>query len=62
MGKIKVTLIRSTIGSKRVQKATVEALKLRKIGASNTFEDSPVVRGMINRVHHLVKVEELGEQ
>ncbi len=59
MGKIKVTLVRSTIGSQKAQKATVEALKLNKIGASNVFEDNPCVRGMINKVQHLLKVEKV---
>lgn len=58
MSKIKVTLVKSTIGSKKVQKATVEALKLNKIGVSRVYEDNAPVRGMIERVKHLVKVEE----
>ncbi len=56
---IKVTLVKSTIGSLKNQKATVEALGLKKIGSFNTFEDSAVVRGMIRKVAHLVKVEEI---
>lgn len=58
MSKIKITLVKSTIGCKSVQKATVEALKLNKIGVSRVFEDTPSIRGMINRVSHLVKVDE----
>mgnify|MGYP001474388591 CR=1 FL=1 len=60
MGKIKVTLIKSTIGRLEVQQKTVEALGLKKIGSSNVFEDGPEIRGMIYRVRHLVKVDELG--
>ena len=56
---IKVTLVKSTIACLKNQKANVEALGLRKVGSSNTFEDTPVVRGMIKEVSHLVKVEEI---
>lgn len=56
---IKVTLVKSTIACLKNQKANVEALGLRKVGSSNTFEDTPVVRGMIKKVSHLVKVEEI---
>lgn len=58
MKKCKVTLIKSTIGCINVQKATVEALGLKKIGVSKVYNDTPSLRGMINRVKHLVKVEE----
>jgi large subunit ribosomal protein L30 len=57
--RIKVTLIKSTIACLKNQKANVEALGLKKIGASNTFDDTPIVRGMIKKVSHLVKVEEI---
>ena len=56
---IKVTLVKSTIGSLKNQKANVEALGLKKIGQSNTFKDDAIVRGMISKVSHLVKVEEI---
>lgn len=56
---IKVTLVKSTIACLKNHKANVEALGLRKVGSSNTFEDTPVVRGMIKKVSHLVKVEEI---
>lgn len=59
MSKIKVTLVKSTIGCKVGQKATVEALKLNKIGVSREYEDSPCIRGMIDKVSHLVKVEDV---
>ena len=61
MAKIKVTLIKSTIGRVEKQQATVKALGLRKIGSSKVHEDSAVVRGMITKVSHLVKVEEIAE-
>ncbi|MCQ2602390.1 MAG: 50S ribosomal protein L30 [Clostridia bacterium] len=57
--KIKVTLVKSTITCLKNQKANVEALGLHKVGSSNTFDDTPVVRGMIKKVSHLVKVEEI---
>ncbi len=58
---LKVTQIRSSIGTKPKQRGTLRALGLRRIGASNTLEDRPEVRGMIARVPHLVKVEEVDE-
>ena len=54
---IKVTLVKSTIACLENQKANVEALGLHKVGSSNTFRDDAVVRGMIRKVSHLVKVE-----
>lgn len=56
---IKVTLVRSTIGCIKNQKANVEALGLKKIGQSKIHEDNATVRGMITKVQHLVKVEEV---
>ncbi len=57
MAKIKVTLIKSTIGTLEKQKANVAALGLRKIGSSSVHEDNAAIRGMISVVSHLVKVE-----
>ena len=59
MAKVKVTLIKSTIGSTPYQKKVVEALGLRKIRQSVELEDNPAVRGSVAKVPHLVKVEEL---
>jgi len=56
--KIKVTLVRSPIGYKQDQKDTVRALGLRKMNQTVEKEDSPVIRGMINKVRHLVAVDE----
>lgn len=61
MAKIKVTLVRSTIGALPKHKKTVEALGLRKINSSNVHEDNVAIRGMIKQVCHLVKVEEINE-
>ena len=61
MAKIKVTLVRSTIGAIPKHKRTVEALGLRKINSSNIHEDNEAIRGMAAQVRHLVKVEEVNE-
>ena len=59
MAKIKVTLVKSTIGQIESVKATVKALGLRKIRSSKELEDTPAVQGMITKVNHLVKVEKV---
>ena len=56
---IKVTQYRSAIGSKPKQRGTLRALGLGKIGRSHTLPDRPEIRGMLARVPHLVKVEEV---
>ena len=56
--KVEITLTRSVIGTTEVQRKTVEALGLKKIHESVVREDSPSVRGMINRVSHLITVKE----
>ena len=58
MAKIKVTLVKSTIGQVQSVKDTVAALGLKKIRSSKELEDTPAIRGMITKVQHLVKVEE----
>ena len=58
MAKIKVTLVKSTIGQVESVKATVKGLGLKKIRSSKELDDTPCVRGMIANVKHLVKVEE----
>ena len=57
MAKIKISLVRSTIGSLPNHRATVRSLGLRKIGSSTVQEDTPVIKGMVKAVSHLVKVE-----
>ena len=57
MAKIKVTLVKSTIGQVASVKGTVAALGLKKIRSSSELDDNPSVRGMIAKVAHLVKVE-----
>lgn len=56
---LKVTQIKSSIGFKSDQGATLRALGLGKIGRSVEQVDNPAVRGMIFKVKHLVKVEEI---
>lgn len=57
--KIRVTLVKSTIGCLEKQKRTVEALGLKKIRQFKVHEDNAVIRGMIFVVKHLVTVEEV---
>lgn len=58
MANLKIKLVKSTIGRKKDQIATVKALGLRKIRHVVEHEDTPQIRGMINKVSHLVEVEE----
>jgi large subunit ribosomal protein L30 len=55
---IEITLTRSVIGRPQDQKDTVKALGLRKLHQSVVKEDNPAIRGMINKVSHLVTVKE----
>ncbi len=55
--KITVTQIRSTIGVLERHKATMKGRGLRRVGHTVELEDTPAVRGMINKVHYLVRVE-----
>ncbi len=59
--KLKITLKKSLIGGLKVQRDTVKALGLRKIGHTVIKEDNPCIRGQIFRVRHLVQVEEMNE-
>jgi large subunit ribosomal protein L30 len=59
MAKLQITLVRSLIGRNEKQRATVESFGLKKIRQSVVLNDSPAIRGMINSVNHLVKVEEV---
>lgn len=56
---LKITLVRSHIGLTKKLKGTLEALGLRKIGMVKIAKDIPSVRGMIHKVKHLVRVEEV---
>lgn len=59
MAKLKITLVKSPIACQPKQRKTVEALGLRKLHHSVELNDSPAVRGAINKVSHLLKVEEM---
>ncbi|MCM8596415.1 50S ribosomal protein L30 [Accumulibacter sp.] len=54
---VKVTLVRSLIGTKQSHRATVRGLGLRRLQSSAVLEDTPAVRGMINKVSYLLKCE-----
>ena len=60
MADLQITQVKSTIGSKQNQRATLRTLGLRKIRQSVVRDDTPSVRGMIATVRHLVTVEEVG--
>jgi len=59
MAELKVTQVKSGIGTKPKTRGTLRALGLRRIGMSNVLPDRPEIRGMIARVPHLVTVEEV---
>jgi len=61
MTALRVTQVRSSIGTKPKHRGTLRALGLGRIGRSNTLPDRPEIRGMIARVPHLVTVEEVEE-
>ncbi len=56
--KIKITQIRSPIGRQSYQRDTLIGLGLNKLNRSKVLEDTPSIRGMVNSIQHLVKVEE----
>ena len=59
MADLKVTQVKSSIGSKPKHKGTLRALGLGRIGKSHVLPDRPEIRGMIARVPHLITVEEV---
>ena len=59
--KIKITQVKSAIGRLENQKATIKALGIRKLNKSVIHDDNAVIRGMVNTVKHLVKVEDAGD-
>jgi large subunit ribosomal protein L30 len=58
VAKLNITLVKSGIGYKEDQKATLKALGFHRLNETITREDSLAIRGMINKVRHLVSVEE----
>ena len=59
MAKLKVTYSKSAIGYTEKQKGTIRALGLRKLNQVVEHDDTPVIRGMVHKVKHLVTVEEV---
>lgn len=59
MKKIRVTQVRSLICQKPNHRKTIEALGLHRIGHTKEFNDTPQIRGMITKVHHLIRWEEV---
>ena len=59
MGELKITLVKSTIGAKPKQRLNVKALGLGKLNSSVVQKDNAAIRGMIRKVNHLVKVEQV---
>ena len=59
MSPLKVTQIRSVVGSKQGHKRTVRALGLKRIRDSRVHQDTPQIRGMVQKVQHLVRAEEV---
>ena len=58
-GKLRITWVKSSIGYSQRQKGTIRALGLRRLGDVVEQADTPVIRGMIDKVSHLVQVEEI---
>jgi len=61
VAKLHITWVKSGIGYNKTQRKTLKALGLHRLNSSVTHNDSASIRGMINKVKHLVKVEENGE-
>ena len=57
--KVKITLRRSLIGQKPKAKETVRSLGLKKINSSTVREINPMIQGMLNKIEHLVEIEEI---
>lgn len=58
-GRLRITLVRSVIGRPGDQERTVQSLGLRKVNETVEREDTPSIRGMVNKISHLVKVEKV---
>ena len=58
---IKVTLVKSVSNETKTVKATVQALGLKKIGSTKTFEETPAVMGQLKKVGYLLKIEKEGK-
>ena len=60
MAKLRITWVKSSIGYAKTQKRTLKALGLTRLNKSVTHDNSASIRGMINKVRHLIRVEEEG--
>lgn len=58
MSNVKITLIKSLIGTKQDHRATVRGLGLRRVNSSSIIKLTPAVDGMLNKVRYLIKIEE----
>jgi large subunit ribosomal protein L30 len=56
---LRITWVKSSIGYSRRQKATIRALGFKRLGQTVEQKDTPVIRGMVDKVNHLVEVEEV---
>jgi large subunit ribosomal protein L30 len=61
-GKLRITWVKSSIGYSQRQKGTIRALGLRRLGDVVEQDDTPAIRGMVERVSHLIRVEEPAEK
>lgn len=59
--KLRITLVKSTIGYEKTQLATARSLGLRRLNFTVTHDDTPAIRGMVNKISHLLRVEEVEE-
>ena len=62
MDRLRITWVKSTIGYRESQRATIRSLGLRRLNQTVERPDSPVVRGMVHKVRHLVRVESVSEE
>ncbi|MBI4233474.1 MAG: 50S ribosomal protein L30 [Chloroflexi bacterium] len=62
MSRLRVTWVKSWIGFERDQRATIRSLGLRRLHATVMHQDTPAIRGMVNKVRHLVSVEVLPDE
>lgn len=61
-GKLQVTYVKSAIGYPERQKATIRSLGLRKLNQTVVVDDTPDIRGLVNRVSHLIRVQPLAKE
>jgi large subunit ribosomal protein L30 len=61
-GKLRITWVKSSIGFSQRQKGTIRALGFRRLGDEVEQTDTPAIRGMVDKVSHLVQVEEVNDK